>query len=186
MVIARQPLSLEEFLRLPEEEPPLEYENGVVTQKMSPEIMHAAIQAAFTARVDAFAVAKRLARAFPELRVTFAGRSVVPDVAVFRWDRVPVDANGRLRGDVTIPPDVAVEIVSPEQSVRVLMQKCLHYVANGVPLALLLNPEDEMALLFRSNAVPLTLRGDDGIDLSEVLPGFELTVGQVFEALRHE
>ena len=44
MAIAHEYLSLEEFLALPEEEPSLEYVNGVITQKPVPKVQHSAIQ----------------------------------------------------------------------------------------------------------------------------------------------
>ncbi len=41
MIVARRrPIALAEFLALPEEEPALEYLDGVVTQKMSPKGRH--------------------------------------------------------------------------------------------------------------------------------------------------
>lgn len=40
MVALTQPLTLDEFLLRPEEKPALEYERGVITQKMSPMPKH--------------------------------------------------------------------------------------------------------------------------------------------------
>jgi hypothetical protein len=40
---------------------------------------------------------------FPELRCTFGGRSIVPDVAVFQWERLPVN-EGDLYTSRTIAP----------------------------------------------------------------------------------
>jgi hypothetical protein len=37
----------------------------------------------------------QIALAFPELRCTFGGRSIIPDASVFLWERIPFDA-GRL------------------------------------------------------------------------------------------
>jgi Uma2 family endonuclease len=81
------------------------------------------------------------------------------------------------------PPDIAVEIVSPEQRVNTLVRRCLWYVANGVRIALLIDPDDESVIVFRPDVSPLALGGSDRIDLDEVLPGFELTVQQFFDSL---
>ena len=62
-------------------------------------------------------------RAFTELRATFGGHSYVPDVSVYLWERVPLDARGRVANDFVEPPDV--EIVSPEQSVNALVRRCV-------------------------------------------------------------
>src|SRR6059058_4131031 len=97
MVIAQRGISLEEFLKLPERKPALEYAEGEVTQKVSPRAHHSALQGELVERINGFARPRRIARAFPELRTSFAGFSRVPDVAVFRWQRIQRDATGRLR-----------------------------------------------------------------------------------------
>src|SRR5438128_379022 len=89
-------LTLEEFLKLPEEKPALEYAEGEVTQKVSPQGHHSALQDFLCEFVNRFARPLKLARAFPELRSTFAGVSRVPDVSVYLWARLPRDSKGRV------------------------------------------------------------------------------------------
>ena len=48
---------------------------------------------------------------------------------------------------------------------------------------LLIDPSDKSVLLFRPGTIPIALHGSDRIELEDILPGFELTVGEVFEAL---
>jgi Uma2 family endonuclease len=67
-------------------------------------------------QVDAFAEPRRMARAFPELRTVFGGAAYVPDVAVYRWERIPPTAEGEVPDDFTEPPDIAVEIISPGET----------------------------------------------------------------------
>jgi len=177
-------LTLEEFLRLPEEEPALEFADGEVTQKVSPQGQHSALQFGIAKIFDRFALPPKLARVFTELRTTFAGASRVPDVSVYRWDRVPLDSKGRVANEFFEPPDLVVEIVSPEQSVTALIRKCLWYVEHGVMIALLVDPDDESVLLFRPNQAPLALRGADRIAVDAVLPGFEHSVAELFASLR--
>jgi len=64
--------------------------------------------------VNQFAEPRKLVVAFTELRVTLGGRSYVPDVTVYVWDRIPVDAEGNLLEDCFEPPDIAIEILSPK------------------------------------------------------------------------
>jgi len=183
MAIARPHLTLEAFLRLPEEKPALEFEEGVVTQKVSPKTKHSRLQLVVAQKLDAAGAANKVAMAFTELRATFAGRSVVPDVSVFRWARIPRAPDGGLENDVVTPPDVVVEITSLEQSATALVRRCLWYVANGVEIAVLVDPEDETVLIFRPNAVPLPVAGEDAIDLRPVLPAFRLSARELFAAL---
>lgn len=184
MALAPKKLSLEQFLALPEEEPALEYDHGMVTQKMSPKGQHSALQSEFIELINRFGRPLELARAFPELRISFGGVSHVPDVAVFSWDRIPRDESGKIANDVFEPPDITVEIISPGQSTTALVRRSLWYVANGVQLALVVDPVDESILAFRADGAPVSWQGEDRIDLGEVLPGFGLTAEELFAALR--
>jgi Uma2 family endonuclease len=184
MAVAPKPLTLEYFLQLPEEEPALEFAEAMVTQKVSPKGRQSALQVELAERFNQAARPLKLARAFTELRTTFAGVSRVPDLVVYRWQRIPIDAEGRLANDFQDPPDIAVEIASPEQSVNQLVRRCLWYVAHGVTLALLVDPVDESVLLFRPGQTPIGLQGAERIDVSEVLPGFDLTVEELFASLK--
>ena len=183
MAISQRGLTLEQFLDLPEEKPALEYWDGMVIQKVSPQNLHGLTQGKFAEHVNRFAEPLKLALAFTETRATFGGRSPVPDVVVYRWARVPRDARGKLLPRFVEPPDIAVEIVSPGQSTRELIDKCRWYVEHGVAIALLIEPDDEWILDFRPGAEPLRLQGSDRIDLDTVLPGFALTARELFEAL---
>lgn len=183
MAVSAARMTVEEFLTLPEDEPALEFEDGMVSQKVSPKTKHSRIQSAFDRHVYRMAETRKLAMSFPELRTSFGGRSYVPDVAVFRWDRLPVNADGSFVNDVREPPDVAVEIVSPEQSVTALVRKCVWYTDNGVKIAVLVDPDDESVVIFRPGQAPEVLGGDDKVALDDVLPDFELTVRELFDSL---
>jgi Uma2 family endonuclease len=183
MAVARRRISLEEFLQLPEEEPTLEYFDGVIQQKMSLKTRHSALQGELVECINAAARHAGIARAFPGLRTTFGGESPVPDLSVFRGDRIPRDACGQLIDDVRIPPDITVEIVSPGQSTNQLVRRCRWYVDNGVQIALLLDPEDLSVLAFLPDGALRVWTGDHRIDLTPVVPKFELTVEQLYSAL---
>jgi hypothetical protein len=116
-------MTLEAFLRLPEKKPALEFEDGMVTRKVSPQGRHSRLQVKVTERINAFAEPRRLAVAFTELRTTYAGYSRVPDVSVYRWDRIPVDATGKMLDDFHLPPDIAIEIISPGQRTNALLRR---------------------------------------------------------------
>jgi Uma2 family endonuclease len=183
MAIALRGLTLEEFLRRPERKPALEFEDGVVTQKVAPKGQHSTLQWTVAHWFNSVAKPRKLALALPELRTTYAGASYVPDVAVYRWERIPRDAAGRIADDFFEPPDIAVEIVSPRQSVNALVRRCLWYVAHGVQIALLVDARDESIVDFRPNQPARALRGADRVDFAPVLPGMELVVQELFGAL---
>ncbi|HEY3115803.1 MAG TPA: Uma2 family endonuclease [Chloroflexota bacterium] len=179
-------LTLEQFLALPEEEVSLEYEDGRVTQKVSPQGKHSVVQATVVDRFNRIAAPSKLAMAFPELRTTYAGYSRVPDVSVYVWPRITRDASGEVANEFREPPDIVVEIVSPGQRVNALVRRCLWYVEHGVRAAILLDPADHSALLFHPDHTTTPLHGPDRIDLQEIIPGLVLTAHDLFASLRLE
>jgi Uma2 family endonuclease len=184
MAIARQRMTLDEFLKLPEEEPALELFDGEVTQKVSPKFHHSASQGYVLTLLNAFARPKKLGWAFPELRTTYEGVSTVPDIVYFVSDRIPRDASGEIETDCFIPPGLAVEIVSPDQSVTDLVVRCLWYVANGVRISLLIDPDRRSVMLFRPGAEPIAVRETGTLDLGDVIPSFVLDVADLFAELK--
>ena len=183
MAVTRRGLTLEEFLGLPEEKPALEYVDGAVRQKLAPKPRHSALQVWFTVWLETRLGPTRLGRVFTELRTTFAGTSHVPDVAVYRWERVPRDAARRLASEALSPPDLAIEIRSAGQALRDLSRTCEWYVEHGVPVALLVDDTDESVRVYRSN-VPVSVgRHGDQIDLGEIAADLRLVVNELFRAL---
>ena len=108
----------------------------------------------------------------------------MPDVAVYLRDRIPRDASGDIADYFYEAPDIAFEVVSPGQRVSSLLRKSAWYLDNGVRVAVIVDIEDRTALVLRKEQPLRICRGDDRIDLSDVLPGFELTATQLFGRLR--
>lgn len=184
MAVTEQAMTLDEFLKLPEKKPALEFEDGTVIRKVSPKGRHSVLQTKAAEFINRSAEPRKLAFAFTELRATYGGQSLVPDVSVYRWDRIPRTEAGIVADDFWEPPDVAIEIVSPQQSVNRLMRRCLRFIEDGVAIALLVDPRDDSVIDFRPGVPPRALRGDDHIDLTEVAPGFALTVRELFDSLK--
>ena len=61
--------------------------------------------------------------------------------------------------------------------------RCRWYVANGVRIALLVDPDDRSVVAFLADGAVHDWHGADRMDLSKVVPGFDLTVEQLFKAL---
>jgi len=184
MAIASRRLTLDQFLELPEEKPALEFVDQVVTRKVPPKGKHSRLQTELVERLNQAGRPHKLALAFTELRTTFGGASRVPDVSVYLWNRIPLDATGQVANDFREPPDIAIEIASPEQRGNALTRRCLWYTAHGVRVALLVDPLDESVLAFRPGQAAVAWRGPDYIDMGDVLPDFRLTVAELFASLR--
>lgn len=141
-----QLLTLEAFLQLPETKPASEFISGQITQKPMPQGEHSLLQSDLVSRVNAVAKTAKVACAFPELRCVFGGAAIVPDVSVFRWQRIPRTPAGRVANRFEIPPDWAIEILSPDQSQTKVLANLLHCMEHGTELGWLLDPENDSVL----------------------------------------
>lgn len=179
-------LSLAQFLRLPEAKPALEYIDGKVVQKVSPKLKHSAIQGGFLGEFRSYLRPRKLGGVYPELRCTFGGYSLVPDLCVFLAGRLLRDANGELDDDVFLPPDLAIEIISPGQTVKNLSARLRWCVANGVRLGWLLQPRKKRAFVFRPDHEPEILEIGETLTGEGIVPGFELPLTVVFGWLKED
>lgn len=184
MAVTPQRMTLAEFLKLPEIKPARELRNGVVSQKMAPSMPHSSIQGWFVSRIDWLGDTGEVARAFPEARLLLGEETYVPDVVVFCWDRIPEDEQGNLPTYVTDAPDLILEILSPGQTVRAQLERCREYIGHGVPVVMFANPERRTVHVLRADAEVGPLRENDMIDVTDVLPAFELTVSELFSRIR--
>lgn len=75
-------ITLEEFLQLSETKPASEFIERQIVQKPMPQGEHSNIQGELVTVINAVTKPQRIAWALPELRCTFEGRSIVPDIAV--------------------------------------------------------------------------------------------------------
>jgi Uma2 family endonuclease len=101
-----------------------------------------------------------------------------PDVAFIRQDRIP---SPDPRGFLTGPPDLAVEVLSPDDRPSEIQAKVEEYFARGVPLVLVVDADVKTVTVFRPSTSPVTLRTDDLLDLDDVVPGFRCRVHEIFE-----
>lgn len=178
-----KPLTLQEFLQLPETKPASEYINGDIIQKPMPKGRHSRLQGKLCATINQVAEESKLAYAFPELRCTFGGRSIIPDVAVFQWDRIPFTPGGEVPDNFDLAPDWTIEILSPEQRPNKVLGNILHCLEHGSHLGWFIDPDDLSILFLLPQQQPVLCQKD------QVLPVFpdlelNLTANQIFGWLK--
>lgn len=176
-------ISLTEFLQLPETKPASEYIDGQVYQKPMPQGEHSTIQIELASAINRVGKPQKLAYAFTELRCTFGGGSIVPDVAVFEWQHIPLLANGRIANKFEIHPDWTIEILSPKQRPNRVIRKISLCLQQGTKLAWLIDPEDDSVTIFQPNQLPELKEAQDILPVLEVLKDWQLPAAQLFSWL---
>lgn len=173
--------TLQEFLALPETKPVSEYINGKIIQKPMPQGEHSVIQGELIIALNGSLKSQKIARAFPELRCTFGGRSTVPDVTVFTWDRIPRKDNGGIANIFQIAPDWTIEILSPDQSHTRVTRNILHCLDNGTQLGWLIDPSEQSIFAYYPKQQPEFFEdANDVLPVPDFAKSFKLTLGELF------
>lgn len=174
--------NLEEFLKLPETKPASEFINGKIIQKDMPQGEHSLLQVEVCEAINRVAKSQKIAYAFPELRCTFGGNSIIPDISVFRWERIPILPSGKIANRFEIHPDWAIEILSPDQNQTKILSKLLHCSRNDTELGWLIDSETESILaLFPDQRIEI-FTGSTQLPILEGIQ-LELTTETVFSWL---
>jgi Uma2 family endonuclease len=101
-----------------------------------------------------------------------------PDVSFLRLGRLPGERIPK--GDIPITPDLAVEVVSPNDLYNEVDVKVSEYLDVGVPLVWVVNPEARTACVYRPDGSARRLRASEEIDGGDVLPGFRCRIAEFF------
>lgn len=105
--------------------------DGVAIQKPMPKTRHSSLQKCLLTEVDSHSIDYT---AFPELRCTFAERSVLPDIAVIAWNRIQINQAREPEDNFTEATDWAIEILSPDQKATRVIDNLLHCLRHGCKL----------------------------------------------------
>jgi Uma2 family endonuclease len=183
--VPEKTIALEEFLKLPETKPASEYIDGQVIQKPMPQGKHSILQGELVNTINAVVKKQRIALAFPELRCTFGGKSIVPDVTIFAWERIPVDDSGDIANVFSLSPDWIVEILSPDQSSTRVTGKILHCLNHDTQMGWLIDPKARSIIVFPQKQQPQLLEEhEDILPVPKLVADLNLSVGEIFSWLK--
>ncbi len=102
----------------------------------------------------------------------------IPDVSFIAWDHVP--ESGIPEGSWQMPPDLAVEVVSPTDHADDVYDKAREYVESGVRIVWVLWSKRRAVSVHTRDEKTAELGSDDTLDGGNVLPGFSVRVGELF------
>ena len=175
-------MTVEEFETLPDDGWRYELIEGVRRRMPPGGLEHGGIGAEFVRRLGNFVRERDLGlvvnaeSAFLFERGPDVAR--VPDAAFVRADRLPPREEWWRVSRVV--PDLAVEVVSPNDRPQEIAEKVDLYLTHGVPLVWVAYPRSRQVVVHRPGQEPLILGEGDTLDGGDVLPGFQLPVAELF------
>jgi Uma2 family endonuclease len=98
----------------------------------------------------------------------------MPDVS-YRAGTAPLVT----KGSIAAMPDLAVEVRSPDDSLRDMRAKARYYLANGSKLVWLVEPQRRFVEVYSLADETILFEGDV-LDGGDVLPGFSVPVTELF------
>ena len=169
-------MTLEEFLEHDVEG--YEYANGELVPMAPPSREHGEISVNVIRYLDAHVHQNKLGRLYTaETTFQVGERTAKPDVAFV--------STARLTGDKTkgfsIPPDLAIEVVSPSDVQSRIVEKALAYLDAGTRLVWVLEPVSKTVTIYRAETDIEILTHEDTLTGEEVVPGFSCPVAHLFE-----
>jgi Uma2 family endonuclease len=174
----RKLMTVPEFEKLPDDGNLHELDEGELIVMPPPSWMHGIVQMAVGEAL------RQARKAGAGMVVSETGFRLVPDVvlapdvAFIREERRAEMVPGRY---CEFGPDLAVEILSPDDNAARLHRKIARYLAAGTSIVWVLDPESITVNVYQKPDVFRTLAADDRIDAPGLLPGFSIPVRTLFE-----
>ncbi|MDX2161723.1 MAG: Uma2 family endonuclease [bacterium] len=169
--------AFEQIIALPEnQDRRLELIAGEIVETMPTE-EHSAIQLLIASLIREFVIRHKLGRMGIEVRHQLPnapGHSLIPDVSFTAGVRPLVK-----HGAVPYMPDLAVEVLSPSDSLRQTREKAAYYLANGTRLVWIVNPAKRIVLVLTPQEDDVLLENET-LNGGDVLPGFTVAVRTLF------
>lgn len=175
----------EEFMALPKDGHRYEIVNGELIDMGNSGALHGNLAIILSSALFATVNAQKLGSLF-DSSTAFKmknGNKRSPDISFF--------AKERLQGMTELPtgfledaPDLAVELLSPGNTVEEIETKITEYFDNGARLVWVISPTQHYVLVYRYAQEPdRLLKSVDSLDGEEVVPGFTLPVADLFQKL---
>jgi Uma2 family endonuclease len=175
-----EPVRVEDLEFLPEDSYRYELWEGKLVRRRASKPRHGAVAGEIVGRLYVYLSTHPIGRVY----VAEAGFRSGPEESLYCPDAsyISHERSAMMSLDEFAPfaPDIAIEVRSPDNTLRKLETKARHYLQHGARRVCILDPRDRSVRIRRSDAPPQTLRADELLTGDEVLPGFETRVGDLF------
>lgn len=172
-------LTADDLLQLPSTDKQTELVRGMMIVREPPGFRHGAIAVKLVILLGQFVRTHDLGLVLSESGfVLFSNPDTVrgPDVSFVSRDRVPAQIP---RGFGRFAPDLAVEILSPNDRPGEVLEKVADYLNAGTLLVWIIDPDRRQARVHRADGTVAILVEADTLDGEDVLPGFTCVVADV-------
>lgn len=155
-----------------------EYIKGELVPMSPPTMEHGEISVNIIVPLDSHARENQLGRVYTaETTFKLGERAVKPDIAFVSTARLPENR----RQNSPVPPDLAVEISSPSDSLMRVSEKVQAYLDAGTQMVWVIDPVLQTVAVYRPDRDFKLLTLGDTLTGEDVVEGFSCPVAQIFE-----
>lgn len=180
-MVTTHPITAQQLWELGSTIEPSELIEGEIKTMVPPGGEHGFVQVRLGGMLDAYADQSTFGRAFGEIGYVLKRNPdtvLAPDLSIVSAARLPVDQSRFLE----LAPDVAVEIVSPGNPPGEIERKIGIYLESGVRSVWVAYPDERQVIIYRPDAAPRVVAGEQQLEDPDVLPGFAVPLSRVFGA----
>lgn len=174
------PVTIEEFQRLPDDGRRRELVQGRVVEEPPAGFGHGRLGVRLASHLHAYVEKHDLG----EVVGTDAGFVLFDEPPTVRAPDIAFVAKDRLDFEperfAPLAPDLAVEILSPSNTVSEIHAKVVDYLDAGTRLVWVVDPASRTITVYRSREEIRLLSGDAEVDGGDVVPGFRLRLEELF------
>ncbi|NET02509.1 MAG: Uma2 family endonuclease [Sphaerospermopsis sp. SIO1G1] len=156
----------------------VELENGSISIMGPSDIVSSEIGILFSRLLANWVYPRRLGRVFDS-----AGGFILPDSNLTAPDVSFVRA-ARLRQSPRyfgeLVPDLVVEIKSQSDRIKILEKKVLNFINLGAVVGILIDPDEETVTVYHDQTEPVVFKNNDILTISELLPGWEVPISELW------
>jgi Uma2 family endonuclease len=120
----------------------------------------------------------RLGELYPATSFQIGTNERIPDLAFVFAARIPPEGEPDTKWPM--PPDLAVEVISPNDLYVKVYAKVMEYLAVGVKQVWLVSPEHHTVTIYRSTTHIAAFAGDGELVSEDLLPGFRCSLREIF------
>jgi len=174
----------EEFMALPDDGHRYELVNGELVDMGNSGMEHGWIASNLMILLGGFVRSQKLG-IMSDSSTAFAmktGNKRSPDVSFVSRERLQ-GMRRPPKGFFQGAPDLAVEVLSPSNTVEEIHEKIVEYFENGTRLVWVIHPDEQYVLVYHSPSPDRLLRLDDSLEGEDVVAGFTLPVAELFAEL---
>ena len=154
-----------------------EYIKGELIPIVPASIQHGKINTNLFLPLGMYVREKQLGDIFMDTGFKVGERLLIPDIAYLTTDRFPDDISTAS----PVPPDLAVEVVSPSDTLRRVEEKAFAYLEAGTQLVWVIKPTSKTVNVYRSETDITLLTRNDTLSGEGVVEGFSCQVAALFE-----